>query len=582
MKAIKLVLLTLLSLIISLAQAQLNFQSDSVIWVNANIDFLKISDLDNDGVNEIITTTYLGNYREHRMIRIYSQDSLGNLSYSDSITFANHHTGGHSNKPETIDVADLNNDSLKDILIGYKNYIRVYYQDSTHTFNKYHYHQIQLPNNILDAEAGDLNNDGLNDIAVVLWYTDSIHVHYQTNNGFFDSAYFAPKTYKTELELFDVNNDSLLDLVFIANSTANNLHPYIQNTNGILIKDSVIKPFDSDNNNRVNSFEGADVNQDGYIDICIVSSSFVDNNYFTYNLLYNPNTTNHDSIQYIEQAQSANAVKVFDLNCDGKQEIIFNYGSSRFVRVFELNDSNKYRLAYTGNYPTPNSSHPNPMSIDIGDLNSDGLPDIISTDLVPGINLVWNKSKPNTFNRIDTVSKNSHISSINTSYYRTFYIDTVIDTIPNYIIKEFNYYRYVDSIKIDSILLDSTFYRYGSICTNYSDTLYHTGIKLDTITISSSTEIFYSTTDSIVFIGLNEREKETLKLFPNPIIDSKRLYIKNLNYMFEYRLYKISGEIVSSGTIDESGILLSETPGVYLLNIIKNDKVISIKKLIIQ
>ena len=325
MKAIKLVLLTLLSLIISLAQAQLNFQSDSVIWVNANIDFLKISDLDNDGVNEIITTTYLGNYREHRMIRIYSQDSLGNLSYSDSITFANHHTGGHSNKPETIDVADLNNDSLKDILIGYKNYIRVYYQDSTHTFNKYHYHQIQLPNNILDAEAGDLNNDGLNDIAVVLWYTDSIHVHYQTNNGFFDSAYFAPKTYKTELELFDVNNDSLLDLVFIANSTANNLHPYIQNTNGILIKDSVIKPFDSDNNNRVNSFEGADVNQDGYIDICIVSSSFVDNNYFTYNLLYNPNTTNHDSIQYIEQAQSANAVKVFDLNCDGKQEIIFNY-----------------------------------------------------------------------------------------------------------------------------------------------------------------------------------------------------------------------------------------------------------------
>ena len=112
--------------------------------------------------------------------------------------------------------------------------------------------------------------------------------------------------------------------------------------------------------------------------------------------------------------------------------------------------------------------------------------------------------------------------------------------------------------------------------------MYHTGIKLDTITISSSTEIFYSTTDSIVFIGLNEREKETLKLFPNPIIDSKRLYIKNLNYMFEYRLYKISGEIVSSGTIDESGILLSETPGVYLLNIIKNDKVISIKKLIIQ
>jgi hypothetical protein len=71
------------------------------------------------------------------------------------------------------------------------------------------------------VKCGDINNDGLQDIAVSHWLTNNIRVFYQVGTGFTSQTYIKPIGGFDEIDVADINKDGLDDIVFMSGQGKN-------------------------------------------------------------------------------------------------------------------------------------------------------------------------------------------------------------------------------------------------------------------------------------------------------------------------------------------------------------------------
>ena len=507
MKPFSLVLFLLISF---QAWSQLDFKEvKTYLPNNAQTDLktVAVGDVNNDGLNDLVIGSgfYFDTTYDYNII-IYSQTSGGKLS---SPTFMRYPTSYPGLK--VLQIADLNNDKLNDIVIGYSDSIGIYYQLNTGGFDKIKSYYSGY--SVDGLKTGDLNQDGLTDIAVSHWNSDYINIFTQNpTEGFSVKPITIMHAGYDEIDVADVNGDHLNDIVFMPGE-------FMHSTLQILYQDPQLGFTDSvfvykDTTRYFPTFSGigiGDLNNDGRNDLVGAGGG---NDGFLM-LMYQDNLGHlgNNNVK-IPAYDIPTPVEVTDLNCDGNNEIVVGHSGWGSVTVYEKDQTGHY-----GNYTRYKSSYYYyPYSLAVGDLNNDHLPDIVSVDNDASFSILYNQYKPTHFDRTELVVSNLNVTKDTTE--TSFVIsEPIIDPSPECPVNRELRQEITTKYANEYYSGDSLTIRYATLCNaNYKDTITvqfsYTNTKVlstDTVkTVISTDELNASTNHITLGAPMNSANSFTI------------------------------------------------------------------------
>ncbi|MCX6270887.1 MAG: VCBS repeat-containing protein [Bacteroidetes bacterium] len=410
-----------------------------------------IGDMNHDGLNDIVLGAGVNfGPDDDDKLYVFLQNTQG--CYDTAILYS---YLALQDGVSSLDVGDLNNDQKQDVVFAFNDSIGIFFQNASGSLDQpVCYYSGISPSGII---TGDLNHDGLTDIAVSNWNDDHLRIFYQSATGFNTHDYPKQQSGNPDLVIGDINHDGLNDLVTIDADLFGGVHVYTQNASGLLNPDIIYHPT-SPGGDYI-SLDGValgDLNNDGQNDLIVtnyhnvpLSSIFIYFQDTSTGLLINPPVEIH--VHDLPQA-----VKIADLNCDGKNEIIvFHHGAA--LTCLQQNDSGNFSLQQYI-YTTGSGWFINPMGTRIGDVNNDGILDVVIADMENGAVILLNNTGPVGFVVYDTLTSIDTVSTITiTESY--FFVNTSIDTLSNYEVTRIDSFLVTNTYRSDSIRFDSLFMR---------------------------------------------------------------------------------------------------------------------------
>ena len=366
-------------LFLSNGYGQISFAPYQIYPTGSRPEVVCIGDVNNDGLNDVIlgTQAYGGSINDYKIF-VYLQNLSGNLSTPVLYSYPSISPGITS-----MEIADVNNDNLNDIIIGFSDDIGILYQNIFGTFNPITTFFSGVASDpsigqIVLLSVGDLNNDGLNDIAVLHAGLPQISVCYQNISGGFTIVIF-PYGGGVQIKVADLNNDHLKDIVFIK---AAGLGILLQDTLGNLGSYSVINiPSVS-----AGGMDIGDLNNDGVNDIAFSKSSNYPNSKIV--LLLQDTVLNHFDTIMKPFNNDPDPIRISDLNCDGRNEIILACGNQ--LMTYEQNINNIYTTYLS--FPLPYATHTDAQGISVGDINNDHRKEVVQANYNSGLVVLTNQS----------------------------------------------------------------------------------------------------------------------------------------------------------------------------------------------
>ena len=284
--------------------------------------------------------------------------------------------------------ADINNDGKPDLITGNQNQngFTVFFNttvlnSSTPSFSTGV--DFLSGTSCHSVAAGDINGDGMIDIVAVNTTSSTASVFFNTTSPGAVTPTFSAKTDFTtganpySVKLADVNGDGKLDII-CANQVSNTFGVFINNT----VTGTATPVFSA----MVSFATGAgathlavaDLNGDGKIDVVV--PNFTD---ATVSVFFNttPNAASPPSFTAktdFPTGTQAWSVSIGDLNLDGKPDIAVGNRSGGSVSVL-LNTTATGAAAPTFGAKTDFTTGANNFFVTVGDVNSDGVPDILAT-----------------------------------------------------------------------------------------------------------------------------------------------------------------------------------------------------------
>jgi hypothetical protein len=267
--------------------------------------------------------------------------------------------------PSAARIGDLDNDGLNDIaVVNLQGSLQLFFNNGAGSFDRVSLNGLwPSSSNTLDLDIGDLNRDGRNDIAVA-YSTQQGAVSILLNQG--NRTFAAPVNYNVcnssrGVAIGDLDQDGDNDLADISQCSKS----------GILLNDghgsfAFNGTYGSGSGSK--SIAVADFNRDGFKDI-----AYVNNGLDNVTVILNNRNATFGSAAWYFVGDLPDDLTVGDFDGDGNADIAV--ASSYYSQVFILlNDASgrfpSYSELYGGNAPT---------SIASGDFNADGRLDLAVT-----------------------------------------------------------------------------------------------------------------------------------------------------------------------------------------------------------
>jgi fibronectin type 3 domain-containing protein len=342
-----------------------------------------IGDVTGDGRNDIVMTTWHEFDEVHDFrLWVFAQTADGGLA---APVF--YPTGAsYPNKPESVGVGDVTGDGRGDVVLAVGNVgIQVFPQLTDGSLGTPT--TITTPDNY-EVRVGDLNTDGLPDVAAIGWGTDTVSVFLNNGVGGLRPrvSYNAWHDGWDDLEVADVTNDGRTDLVVMSGQGFGpNISVLAQLATGGFGPSA---EYQIGGNVLTHGIGVGDVTADGRSDV--VAS-------------YGGNQPSSRVAVFAQTASGGFAVPtsypsydipepvdVADLDLDGYPETVVLHGGGSAGVYRGRSDG---ALTSEELYSVPSVSHYEPHGLAVGDVNSDGAPDVVIADANNGLVLLCNAVK---------------------------------------------------------------------------------------------------------------------------------------------------------------------------------------------
>ncbi len=333
-----------------------------------------IADLNDDSRNDVAVSSAFEN-----LLYVYEQTISGTLSVP-----ATYATGI---QPDVLAVGDLNHDGRDDVVVANfgEDTIGVFLQDGTGRLNdQVAYSTARAPNAIA---VGDLDADGLDDVVVSHWNESVIGIFYQQADGTLSTmqSVSSPMAGWDDIGVGDLNSDGLTDVVKMNGQYADNpsLSVYLQNASGNLDPST---PYDLEGVVG-NGLALGDVTGDG-LDDAILSHGA--NRPFSEIIVISQTITGTLGITTTYTASDIpETVELGDVNLDGRSDVVVAHGGWGTLSVYLQSQSGVLEPFDLYGLPVPGAERFGPQAVAVGDINSDGQPDIAVADSVHGLVLLY-------------------------------------------------------------------------------------------------------------------------------------------------------------------------------------------------
>jgi hypothetical protein len=325
------------------------FQAPANIGSLNGPDAIAVADLNGDTIPDIVAANYLGNSASVML-------GKGNGTFQPAVSYA---TGG---QPIAIAVGDFNSDGKPDLAVA--NYLEgtvsllLNKGDGTFPTSL----KIAVGVSPSSLAVGDFNNDGVPDLVVVNFANNSSNVAVLLGNGdgtFQTPSYLGAGAGPFSVAVGDLNNDGNADIV-VANANENDVTVFLGNGNG-----AFQSPQFAFAGTAPQSLSLADFNGDGVLDIAAASS-------YGNQIVVLLGKGDGSSFSYSVYPAGTNpySIAAGDVNGDGKVDLVTANVGANSVSVLLGAGNGAFQVAM--NY----SVGANPEAVALGDFNNDGKVDI--------------------------------------------------------------------------------------------------------------------------------------------------------------------------------------------------------------
>lgn len=340
-------------------------------------DAVVVGDVTGDGRDDAVLATaeYFNPAKDFNLF-IYAQTAQGTLAPPVQLPYLGTVTGFGVR----LQMADLNNDGIKDIVVGHDLGLTVFISLGNRRFKT---SSIIAPGQLYALAAADINGDGNIDV-VKQGYEGDLSILLGNGKGELGPVrkFAASAAWHQAFRIADVTADALPDLIF-ANQTSLTIHP--GKGNGDFAPPRKF-PYPGTDTRGFSSLAIADVNHDGRKDIlAATAANLPTSKIWIYEQAVDGRLSSPRTIPSFDMPE---ALSVADLDRDGYQDVFTMHGGWYRIGFYLQGRSGLAPEVLTFSPQYLHATHFNQDGMATGDLDGDGCTDTAIADNRDGLDVV--------------------------------------------------------------------------------------------------------------------------------------------------------------------------------------------------